>query len=261
MSISVYAIHAQQWARRSPSLGLENVGREMCSRLSQVKAPRLPEVHQLCEDRWHVVYSTMAKEWTIAQSEARRLSCSGWRSWLPKAGQWTQQNPLATSIACGFFSTVAGDAVVQKFVQGKKELDRRRTLTVALFGLGYIGFLQHHLYAMFYPALLRFTGLNGKLSVGAQVFVDQCLYMPLAYFPAFAIMSEVHTNPASRSKVKDALQKWRGSIQKDCLKSWSFWMPLQAFQFACCPMHLRIPFLCAGSFVWYMGLSASSTSR
>eukprot|EP00441_Pelagodinium_beii_P015263 CAMPEP_0197652858 /NCGR_PEP_ID=MMETSP1338-20131121/34700_1 /TAXON_ID=43686 ORGANISM="Pelagodinium beii, Strain RCC1491" /NCGR_SAMPLE_ID=MMETSP1338 /ASSEMBLY_ACC=CAM_ASM_000754 /LENGTH=268 /DNA_ID=CAMNT_0043227809 /DNA_START=29 /DNA_END=835 /DNA_ORIENTATION=+ len=264
MSTAVYAVHAARWAQQNNSQWLREIFRELCGRWS-TKTP------QLCEDGWHVVYSTMAKQWEREQAELLAASWHGrfqaWRigaaAWTSSLGNWSRRHPLATSCGAGTASFAAGDVIVTKVVQ-QREVDWRQTSLMSLFGLSWIGLLQHCLYGKIFPKLVQASALSGWSSVVAQVAGDQGLYMPFIYLPAFYAAKEV-AGPSGRDLGLDgtmplAMRKYCDNLASDVKMIYGYWIPVQVFNFVAVPIASRVPYICAASFIWSVSFNASMAS-
>mmetsp|Transcript_22618 Transcript_22618/g.72791 ORF Transcript_22618/g.72791 Transcript_22618/m.72791 type:complete len:185 (-) Transcript_22618:148-702(-) len=156
-------------------------------------------------------------------------------------------------LACGSAGVKNGvcDVVVQVGVEGKAELDWRRTLTFLMFGVSWVGGGQYVLFTKVYPRL--FPGLPGAWSVVGVTFVDNFLHIPLLYLPLFYATREFATT--SKLDLSTAARKWRRNLTEDVTLQAGIFVPAQAFNFFVNPPHLRVPFIVGVGVLWIGVLS------
>ena len=113
------------------------------------------------------------------------------RVWSP-INRTAERFPLSFSVAYGGAKTVAADTIVQKYMEGRQELDQRRQAIFLLFGCFQVGFVQYQIYVngftRLFPKAAQFSAKSladkardvvGLRNLAAQVFLDQCVYHPL----------------------------------------------------------------------------------
>eukprot|EP00437_Effrenium_voratum_P030144 CAMPEP_0181406032 /NCGR_PEP_ID=MMETSP1110-20121109/5064_1 /TAXON_ID=174948 /ORGANISM="Symbiodinium sp., Strain CCMP421" /LENGTH=247 /DNA_ID=CAMNT_0023528435 /DNA_START=28 /DNA_END=768 /DNA_ORIENTATION=+ len=242
---------------------LQELGTEMFRRLTWATTPKSPKHFT------DVVYSSMLKEW---EQEQARLLSRCWRGRLKglrleltsrakAAQQWTLRNPITTSSLAGLTSTVASDFLVQRYFEKRESTDLRRSAIMGLFGLGYIGFLQHFLYTGFWPKFLKVSRLTGPKAVLFQVFGDQGLYMPCAYLPVFYTVKEM-AGPTgllittSEAAVAGVARYWE-NLRSDLQLCYCYWLPMQGISFGVIPTALRVVFMSVASLGWQLGLGVA----
>lgn len=176
-----------------------------------------------------------------------------------------------------FGAVVAGlktgfsDWIVQRVIEGKgtwSEIDWTRVGMFTAFGFMYLGGIQYFVYVplftrVLFPGAARFVSLplrekmkdrRGQAMVMKQVLLDLCIHEPFLYFPIFYILKERCYSDKS-TWIQDALGRWRTNFVFDVKMNWMIWLPGFAFNFAFCPVHLRVPFVALVSFGWTIVLS------
>lgn len=176
-----------------------------------------------------------------------------------------RRQPLRFAMAYGGAKTVLADAIVQRYVERREELDRRRLGVFLTFGLFQVGFVQYQLYVNTFSRLFtsaskfaavplrqKLTDIPGMRNVVAQVMLDQAVYHPLCYFPVFYCCNEIVQGEASglSDLVHRSLTAYRPNMMDDLKSLWSIFVPVSIVQFSVMPMHLRVPFAATAGFVW-----------
>jgi hypothetical protein len=200
------------------------------------------------------------------------------------------RQPFTTAVATSVFKCVASDVFVQKFVEGRDEIDTRRVFCFFTLGLTYVGAFQYGLYnRLMKPAGVELTRRLGTgASVAFLVAVDQFLVCPLFYLPAFFGLKswagglcdakEVPACVAAKSAealaagASAAARVARGEAPaprgaapsgdaddgswRTLVALWAYWVPAQAINFWVVPRHLTIPFMNLMGFGWNGIMSA-----
>lgn len=178
-----------------------------------------------------------------------------------------ERRPLGFAVGYGGAKTIAADAVVQRYIEGHEELDKRRLAVFLSFGFFQVGFVQYQLYVnaftRLFPTAAAFSAASlsaklrdatGMANLARQVLLDQLVYHPLCYFPVFYTCKEViqSSNPASNpvETVRNAMAAYVPNALDDLKALWSIFVPVSIIQFSVMPMHLRVPFTATAGFVW-----------
>jgi len=177
------------------------------------------------------------------------------------------QYPFAFGICISTFKTSFSDLLVQKVVEKRETVDWRRNAAFASFGFFYLGGIQYALYVpifgRMFPNAAGFAAKSireklkdgkGLFTLGAQVFIDQCVHHPILYFPVFYTIKEFVMKP--EPSITNALTTYRNNFSEDIPALWKIWIPATIFNFAFMPMWGRIPTVAATSMVWSCVLSA-----
>jgi hypothetical protein len=102
------------------------------------------------------------------------------------------RRPLAFGASITGFKTVMADLLTQKIVEGREDINWKRTLTFAVFGFGYMGIVQYGVYVKLmagrlFPNAAAYAAkpLSGKIKdvkgtreLFAQVFLDNFVHIP-----------------------------------------------------------------------------------
>eukprot|EP00966_Prymnesium_polylepis_P034510 802360-Prymnesium_polylepis.1 len=82
-----------------------------------------------------------------------------------RASRFIERIPLSFAVAYGGAKTAAADVMVQKWVEHRDELDRKRVGTFLVFGLVQVGFVQYQLYCNLFPRLFPSSASFSSLSI------------------------------------------------------------------------------------------------
>jgi len=181
--------------------------------------------------------------------------------------------------------TSFADQLVQRVVERKAEIDWKRNAAFALFGGVYLGGVQYAIYVPFFtrifpkaesfaakPFKRKLKDSAGLLQLAAQVVLGQFVFDPLLYFPCFYCTKELvaascatdetkSNSPGSENStvlsnvVSSGLSAYRANWKEDLVAMWQVWVPATVVNFACMPMHARIPFMASLSLLWTCKLS------
>ena len=173
---------------------------------------------------------------------------------------------MSFAVSYGGVKTVAADAMVQKMVENKQELDRNRLGVFLGFGLFQVGFVQYTLYVSIFsrafpgaagfaaaPLAAKLRDAQGLRNLAKQVCLDQFVYHPLCYFPVFYTCQELVLHGVSHSPaehVRNAVDKYLPNAEDDLCALWKLFIPTSIVQFSVMAMHMRVPFVATVGFVW-----------
>jgi len=117
-----------------------------------------------------------------------------------------ERYPVRFGMTYCLFKTSFSDLMAQKFLEDRDNVDWRRNASFALFGCFYLGAVQYFLYVPVFtrlfphtrkfsnlPVAEKFRDTKGMLEAAAQVFLDQFIHHPIAYFPVFYSIKELVT--------------------------------------------------------------------
>ena len=153
---------------------------------------------------------------------------------------YSKANPLTFKVIFSTLKTSAADLLVQLQFEQKKvgDVDWRRNSAFALFGCFYLGGVQYMLYVpvfgRIFPKAAEFATkpINQKLkdprgfvNMLSQVFLDQCVHLPIAYFPVFYSLKEV----VAGNSISDGLAKYQKNWKEDLVALWKVWVPATMF--------------------------------
>lgn len=155
---------------------------------------------------------------------------------------------LITNACIGGALGFIGDVVCQTVVEGKpvKDIDNKRLLAMSVFGTMYSGgvsTLVYNSYKYMLPRTLSATPFKFGISCS---LVDNFVHVPVLYTPAFFVITGLVQGESPPKVMQNLNEGYMESIS--CC--WKMWVPLQLFNFAVLPFHLRVPFMNLGCVFW-----------
>jgi len=178
-----------------------------------------------------------------------------------------EAHPVLFGMVCAGLKTVAADLTVQTVVEKKQlhEVDKRRTITFGLFGVGYLGGVQYAVFNKVLPAMWprasnfamrsshdKINNAKALRSLVGLVATEQLIHTPFVFLPCFYMTKEVVEGDGD---IDCALKKWRTNIIPDMCADMVIWVPSNLVNFAFVPQHFRVPFVALTSFAYTMVLS------
>ena len=164
--------------------------------------------------------------------------------------------PLATSMAVTCSKAGAADFLVQRFIERREDLDRRRLATFFAFGFFYQGGFQYFLFNRVFERW--FPGQSFRAIV-QKIVTTNLIADPVFFFPTFYTIKEgLGRDPKeafSFDTVTTALRNYYGNCFNDWRNTWSFWLPGHCITYGLCPIHLRMPWVALSSFGYVALLS------
>jgi protein Mpv17 len=156
------------------------------------------------------------------------------------AGAWAGYNralearPILIKALTSLVGFAIGDLLAQKFLGGGGDVDLRRLLRMASFGLLFHGPSGHY----FYGFLDRLIAGKGVAQVVSKVAIDQVLWAPI--FTAVFFVYLGATEGKSRQQIVDKVKKdtWTGVTT-----SWKFWPIAHTINFALVPTQHRLLYI------------------
>ncbi len=188
-----------------------------------------------------------------------------------QALSFPKRHPFAFNIIIATVKTSICDVLVQKYVEGKSEIDLVRLSVFTAFGCIYLGFFQWFIYVTLFgrlfPGMAKFANLpfreklkdpRGMINVVGQTAFDNFVHYTFIYFPVFYVLKEAIQGTGYEKTapqlVSNALGKYRDNFVEDNLKMWALWVPGDMIVYAV-PMWLRLPLNHGFSFIWTCYLS------
>lgn len=187
-----------------------------------------------------------------------------------------ERMPRTFNVLLATFKTWMADLIVQCMEHRSSgrpwSFDWKRSALFAAFGFLYVGVVQWFLYVSVLtrlfpdaivfansPMSVKLADRTGMLNMVGQIFVDNCIFECLIYFPFFYTMKEMMQGGSSvrvgAGAVSSGLRKYWKNIYTDNLAGWAVWIPADVVIFAV-PMFLRMPTEHGISFGWTMFMSA-----
>lgn len=181
---------------------------------------------------------------------------------------WPKAHPFIFGVGVATAKTAAADVLVQKKIEGRKELDMKRTFLFTAFGFAYLGVFQYGLYVTafkkMFPGMAEFAGQtfrqklknrHGQKMLARQVCFDNFIH-PIWFFPIYYTMKEsVQGEGSTFSEISsNAMAKYRKGAWEDWTAFWKIWIPGDIFVMSL-PLWARLPMNHGLSFVYVCILS------
>ncbi|KAJ1452954.1 hypothetical protein M885DRAFT_444356 [Pelagophyceae sp. CCMP2097] len=173
-------------------------------------------------------------------------------------------HPWKFSIIFTSAKTGLADYLTQTQLEKCETFDYRRNAVFWVFGAWFLGGFQYaayvHGFTRMFPAAARFTILPpreklkdyaGQRAVVGQVTFDMLIFEPFIYFPCF-YQTKGWLNGQTPL---EAHGSWRKNVVEDVVAFWSVGIPAFTFNFAFCPLWMRVPFVGVYSLFWTTYLS------
>lgn len=160
------------------------------------------------------------------------------------------RHPLKFGFGTAVTKAVSADIVAQKLIEGKEELDFKRTGLFFCFGAFYSGIICNALYSRIYPFL--FQSRFHKLNAFASAVSDNFINTPFILFPTLYAMKEIFFVGGT---LQTAYKKYKAEIWEACLTGWKIWIPAHCVTFGVVPTHLRLPYVSCVSFFFFTIIS------
>jgi hypothetical protein len=169
------------------------------------------------------------------------------------------QHAFAFGVVFSTVKTSLADWMVQRYVEGKEEIDWRRNAAFAAFGCVYLGGVQYGIYVKLFgrlfpnaerfalkPLASKIRDPQGIRNVGAQLFLDQCIHHPFGYFPCFYTVKTL----VQGGTVAEAMESYSRNFKDDMIALWQIGVPAYLINFAFSPMWFRVPYVACISLGW-----------
>ena len=144
------------------------------------------------------------------------------------------RHPLGTAMGVTSGKACLADVMTQTLIEGTPldEINGRRALLFASFGLCYQGCFQYWMYNKLYEGIL-FPG-NSARAIASKVLASNFISDPVFFFPTFYTFREVINRGAFRpSCFTDGLANYAANYRTD-------WVNSKFSGSACCCQHLSL---------------------
>ncbi len=186
---------------------------------------------------------------------------------LRKLAALGRSRPIAASFVTATTKTAAADLVTQRCLEGRADIDARRTGLFTVFGFWYLGGFQYWLYVQvfssWFPAAARFgehATLAARLrdhaglkALAGQTALGNFVHIPFLFFPAFYLTQEF-VQRGHEASATAAMRRYATNASDDLYSAWLIWVPGHAIFFSV-PLWLRLPMNHAMSFAFVCVLS------
>lgn len=174
-------------------------------------------------------------------------------------------NPLETKLATGGILALAGDAIAQSREDADYDVKRAgafisfdifyRAVQCALFP-EIIRICDGHYLGSFLSVMPLVEVDTDVLATLEQTMFNQFLVIPFLYYPVFFTL----TGYMQGLSLDATIERVSTTIVPLLKRNWTFWIPVQYFQFGYVDEPLQIPFLCVVGLAWTFILSLSAGS-
>ena len=137
--------------------------------------------------------------------------------------------------------------------------DASRNLAYIIYGGMYTGIAQHFIYNEIFPQIFGHDPTT--LTIISEVIANALIVGPLIGMPvAYLTKALVLHHQSSDNPISEGLKRYAEDVQLKGLlfKYWALWCPVQTLTFSVVPEHLRVAFMAAVSFFWFVILSTVS---
>mmetsp|Transcript_9223 Transcript_9223/g.20661 ORF Transcript_9223/g.20661 Transcript_9223/m.20661 type:complete len:324 (+) Transcript_9223:297-1268(+) len=182
----------------------------------------------------------------------------------------TDEDAAARAASSQLVATKTAQSIGDDDTSSNQEVqfDPSRNLAYVIYGGMYTGIAQHFIYNELFPQIFGHdpTGLTVFSEVVANALVvGPLIGMPIAYLIKALVLqqpspSSDDDNTNSSNPISEGLRRYT----EDCcskgllIKYWAVWCPVQTLTFSVVPEHLRVAFMAAVSFFWFVILSTVS---
>lgn len=174
------------------------------------------------------------------------------------AGAWysrmVETRPWLTAVTTGAVVVTCSDVTAQK-LEGADEIDKRRLVTLAVYGGLYSGAAHKVLYAALERAVPQHW--NRASRALSQVALSQFVHTPLIQLPVFYGWTGM-ARGYNLEKIKANL---RDTYETTLLRNYMFWLPTTGLMYTMVPLHMRVLCMNSASYFWNTGLSLMTQSR
>lgn len=166
-----------------------------------------------------------------------------------------KKSTQAQDVSNAAIPTARGDADLAD--TSESHFNTPRNLAYVIYGGMYTGIAQHFIYNELFPHV--FGHDPTAMTVFLEVVANALLVGPLLGLPAAYLTKALVLHP-SDNPISEGLRRYAEDVQLKglLLKYWALWVPVQTLTFSVVPEHLRISFMAAVSFFWFVILSTVS---
>lgn len=161
-------------------------------------------------------------------------------------------SPFLMGFGVCFTKGVIADALAQKAIERRKDLDLRRMLAVALFSGTFCGCAYHFLFNTLFTRV--FGASRCLFTVVSKAAADGFVVFPFLYMPTYIFFYEA----LRFCSISRLAARWSKEIGEYMRKYVNIWPATMVCVFTVVPVELRVSFLAGVSFVWLIILSVIS---
>mmetsp|Transcript_23942 Transcript_23942/g.71826 ORF Transcript_23942/g.71826 Transcript_23942/m.71826 type:complete len:228 (+) Transcript_23942:268-951(+) len=160
-----------------------------------------------------------------------------------------ERSPTGVAVSTGLIVKTASDAFAQTVVEGRPEIDMRRTAAISVFAASVGGYGNYLFLREASKLLTRFKGPKAPLMAAAA---DVLCFCPLIYLPSYTLLM----GASAGASLKDIERQLWASYGPASLSCVAVLGPAQVINFAYVPYGLRLPFMLSAAFVYNAALGS-----
>ncbi|KAJ0243889.1 Peroxisomal membrane 22 kDa [Hirschfeldia incana] len=138
--------------------------------------------------------------------------------------------PVLTKSVTSALLTLIGDLICQLTINKTSSLDKKRTLTFTILGLGLVGPALHFWY-LYLSKVVTASGLSGAV---LRLLLDQFVFAPVFVGVFLSAVVTLEGNPSN--VIPKLKQEWTGAV----LANWQLWIPFQFLNFRFVPQNFQV---------------------
>ncbi|RID68751.1 hypothetical protein BRARA_C00890 [Brassica rapa] len=138
--------------------------------------------------------------------------------------------PVLTKAVTSAILTLIGDLICQLTINRTSSLDKKRTLTFTILGLGLVGPALHFWY-LYLSKVVTASGLSGAV---LRLLLDQFVFAPV--FVGVFLSAVVALEGKPSHVIPKLKQEWTGAV----VANWQLWIPFQFLNFRFVPQNFQV---------------------
>ena len=154
--------------------------------------------------------------------------------------------PLVVKALTSLTGFTAGDLLAQKAVEGRDEIDIKRTARMGAFGLLWHGPSGHY----FYGFLDRMIPGTAMTTVFTKVGIDQLIWNPI-----FGVVFFTFLGVTDGKNQEEIITKIKADLPTAVTGSWAYWIPAHTVNFRFIPGEQRLLYINAMQIMYNIFLS------
>ncbi|CAG9315844.1 unnamed protein product [Blepharisma stoltei] len=154
--------------------------------------------------------------------------------------------PALTKMLTGVSLVGGGDIIAQKILERKSEIDKKRLLSLSMYGFFIAGGVGH----LWYRGLDYVIGSQMSLMTAfKKILIDQGIFAPLEIIFFFGW---THYSKHQPNSLQDKIQ---ADLKDTLLANYKLWIPGQFLNFYLIPEKHRVLYSCVLCVIWYSFIS------
>jgi len=173
-----------------------------------------------------------------------------WRAYTSSLAKRPLTTKMGTACGLGAF----GDAMAQKMTMDSGDkFDTRRFIAQGAFAGCYTGCVQH----IWFNVLARRVTSSGLKGAALKTFLDQIVFVPVAYVPTFFLFS----GAVRGDSLTATLNRMNNRYVDTLVANWSIWLPAAGVMFSVIPTQHQVVFAASCGLIWNTVLSLKANTQ